>query len=116
MLEELARIAPPPTLPPEVMPRTVTIGERAAIIRVALRGADAIVLQELLAGIRDRVVLAVTFLAMLELVKRHEVVAEQARPWGAIVLRASTAAERAAAGLTDEALREPLDESLESFA
>ena len=116
MLEELARIAPPPTLPPEVMPRTVTIEERAAIIRAALRGADAIVLQELLAGIRDRVVLAVTFLAMLELVKRHEVVAEQARPWGAIVLRASTAAERAAAGLTDEALGEPLDESLESFA
>ena len=116
MLEELARIAPPPTLPPEVMPRTVTIGERAAIIRAALRGADAIVLQELLAGIRDRVVLAVTFLAMLELVKRHEVVVEQARPWGAIVLRASTAAERAAAGLTAEALREPLDESLESFA
>ena len=116
MLEELARITPPPTLPPEVMPRTVTIGERAAIIRAALRGADAIVLQQLMAGTSDRVVLAVTFLAMLELVKRREIVVEQARPWGPILVRASTAAERSAAGVSEAALERPLDETLESFA
>jgi segregation and condensation protein A len=116
MLEELARIAPPPVLPPEIMARTVTIGERAAIIRAALRGADAIVLQELLAGITDRVVLAVTFLAMLELVKRREIVVDQGRPWGPIVVRASTPAERTAAGVTEAVLERPLDESLESFA
>jgi segregation and condensation protein A len=116
MLEDLARIAPPPVLPPEIMARTVTIGERAAIIRAALRDADAIVLQELLAGIGDRVVLSVTFLAMLELVKRREIVVDQSRPWGPIVVRASTAAERAAAGVTEAALKRRLDESLESFA
>jgi segregation and condensation protein A len=112
----LATIAPPPEPPPEVMPRTITLAERAEIIRAALRGAPSVVLQELLAGIRDRVVIAVTFLAMLELMKRREIVVEQAEPWGPIVARPTTPAERAAAGLPVTPVDEPLDESLESFA
>jgi len=115
-LLRLAAIAPPPDLPPEVIARTITITERAAIIRAALREAPTFVLQELLAGVRDRVVIAITFLAMLELMKRREIVVEQAVPWGPIVARMTTAAERAAAGLEDLADDEPLDESLESFA
>ncbi|MFL5768561.1 MAG: segregation and condensation protein A [Chloroflexota bacterium] len=88
-LDGLARIAEPPELPPEVMPRTITLGERAELIREAIRasGAGAIVLQELLRGVRDRVVVAVTFLAMLELVKRREVLVSQDLPWGPIVVR-----------------------------
>ena len=112
----LATIAPPPESPPEIVPRTITLAERAEIIRAALRGAPFIVLQELLAGIRDRVVIAVTFLAMLELVKRREIVVEQAVPWGPIVARATTAAERAAAGVSAAPAEAPLDETLESFA
>jgi segregation and condensation protein A len=117
-LAHLATIAPPPAPPPEVVPRTITLTERAAIIRAALRDAPTVVLQDLLDGVRDRVVIAVTFLAMLELMKRREIVVEQAAPWGPIVARRTTAAERAAAGIapdvaTDDA---PLDESLESFA
>ena len=117
-LSHLATIVPPPPAPPEVMQRTITLTERATIIRAALRGAPSIVLQDLLAGVRDRVVIAVTFLAMLELMKRREIVVEQAEPWGPIVARATTAAERAAAGLAPAADLEdaPLDESLESFA
>ena len=118
-LAHLATIAPPVTPPPEVMQRVITLTERAAIIRAALRGAGSIVLQDLLAGVRDRVVIAVTFLAMLELMKRREIVVEQAEPWGPIVARATTAEERAAAGLaptSDGDGMEPLDESLESFA
>lgn len=65
---------------------------------------------------RDRVVVAVTFLAMLELVKRHEIVVEQAVPWGPIVARNVTAEERAAAGVPGADADEPIDESLESFA
>ena len=76
----LATIAPPPELPPEVVPRTITLAERAAIIRAALRDAPTVVLQDLLSGVRDRVVIAVTFLAMLELMKRREIVVEQAEP------------------------------------
>jgi segregation and condensation protein A len=105
-LAHLALIAPPPEPPPEIVPRTVTLTERARIIRAALRDAPEVVLQDLLRGVRDRVVVAVTFLAMLELMKRREIVVEQAEPWGAIVARATDE-------LADDA---PLDESLESFA
>ena len=97
------------------MPRTITLTERAAIIRDALRDAPTVVLQDLLQGVRDRVVVAVTFLAMLELMKRREIVVEQAEPWGPIVARSTTAEERAAAGVVARS-DEPLDESLESFA
>ncbi len=105
-LAGLAMIAPPREPPPEVMPRTITLTERAALIRGALRDAPAIVLQDLLRGVRDRVVVAVTFLALLELMKRREIVVEQEEPWGPIVARATSE-------LADDA---PLDESLESFA
>jgi segregation and condensation protein A len=119
-LDRLSRIAPPPDLPPETVARTITLTERAAIIRAAIRGAGSVVLQELLAGVRDRVVVAVTFLAMLELMKRREIVVTQAEPWGPIVARATTAEERATGGGAGEpaaaAADEPLDESLESFA
>ena len=117
-VSHLATIVPPAATPPEVMQRTITLTERATIIRAALRGARSVVLQELLAGVRDRVVIAVTFLAMLELMKRREIVVEQAEPWGPIVARATTAEARAAAGLAPATAAEdaPLDESLESFA
>jgi segregation and condensation protein A len=91
-LVNLVRIVPPPPTPPEAMARTVTIGERTAVIREALRRAGVVVLQDLLVGVRDRVVIAVTFLALLELAKQREVVIEQAEPWGPIVARATEAA------------------------
>lgn len=115
-LEGLVRIAPPPAPPPEVLARTISLAERAAIIRAALREAPRIVLQDLLAGVRDRVVVAVTFLAMLELVKRREVVVEQAEPFGPIVARLTTRDERMRGGLTRGPDDSPLDESLESYA
>ncbi len=86
-LASLARVAPPPAVPPEVMLRTVTIAQRVEVIRAALREADLIVLQELMGFVRDRVVRAVTFLAMLELVKRREITVEQAEPFGPILAR-----------------------------
>lgn len=115
-LERLAAAAPPREPPPEIIARLITIAERAAIIRAALRTAPAVVLQELLLGVRDRMVIAVTFLAMLELMKRREIVVEQREPWGPIVARATTPEERGAAGLDPEPSDQPLDESLESFA
>jgi segregation and condensation protein A len=86
-LDRLAAVAPAVALPPETIERTVSLAERADLIRAALRNAGPIVLQELLAGVRDRVVVAVTFLAMLELVKQREVVVEQDAPWGPIIVR-----------------------------
>jgi segregation and condensation protein A len=106
-LDGLAQVAPAPELPPEVVPRVITLSERAEIIRAALAGAGAVVLQELLRGVHDRVVVAVTVLALLELVKRREVVVEQEQPWGPIVARAVRGG-----GAADDV---PIDESLESF-
>jgi segregation and condensation protein A len=115
-LDRLAAIAVPPEPPPEVMRRVVTITERAELIRSALRGAPTVVLQDILEGVHDRVVIAVTFLAMLELMKRREIVVEQREPWGPILARSTTAEERAAAGAGDGLFDAPLDESLGSFA
>jgi segregation and condensation protein A len=115
-LDGLARLALPPEPPPEVIPRAITMTERAEIIRAAIRGAGAgtIVLQELLRGVCDRVVVAITFLAMLELMKRREIVVTQDEPWGPILARATRPDERTgrAAAIVDE----PLDERLESFS
>ncbi len=114
-LDRLAAIVPPPEPPIELLARAVTITERAAIIRAALMDVPRFVLQDLLRGVHDRVVIAITFLAMLELMKSGEIVVEQAVPWGPIVARATTAAERSAAGV-EIVPDAPLDESLESFA
>lgn len=112
----VASILPPPEPPPEVVARTITLTERASIIRAALRNAPTVVLQDLLVGVRDRVVIAITFLAMLELMKRRELVVDQAEPFGPIVARRMTAEERVAAGLAAEVEEAPLDESLATFA
>ena len=116
-LAGIARVAPPLPPPPETIRRSITLTERAALLRRALDGAPSVVLQDLLKGVRDRVVVAVTFLAMLELMKRHEIVVEQDEPFGPITARRTTAQERAAAGITGAIDEEaPLDESMESYA
>jgi segregation and condensation protein A len=86
-LQRLGRIVPPPAEAPRTLVRTIAVEERAAFIREALRAAPVVVLQDLLRGVRDRVLAAVTFLAMLELVKRREITVEQAEPWGEIECR-----------------------------
>lgn len=113
-LVRMLRVVPPPPPPPETIRRTITIAQRAELIREALLTADRVVLQDLLRGVRDRVVMVVTFLAMLELMKRREVIVEQAEPWGPIVARLTAPAERAAGG--GVVVDAPIDEHLESFA
>jgi segregation and condensation protein A len=116
-LESLVTIVPPPPPPPETIRRAVTMTQRAMLIRRALASADVVVLQDLLRGVKDRVVVAVTFLAMLELMKRREIVVVQDEPWGPIMARRTTPEERAAAGVTDAIDEEAtLDETLEGFA
>ena len=106
-LARLATVIPITPAPAELVTRTITLAERTAIIREALRGSDTVVLQDLLGGVHDRVVVAVTFLAMLELSKRREITLSQAEPWGPIIAR------RLTESTADES---EVDESLESFA
>jgi segregation and condensation protein A len=111
-LLRLATLAEPPAAEPEVLRRAVTLAERAEAIRSALLGAPVVVLQDLLGELRDRTLVAVTFLALLELVKRREIVVEQDEPWGPIRCRTVPKAARGSAGLASE----PIDETLEDFA
>lgn len=90
------RLVPPAPPPPETMARTITLDERAAVIRAALRRAPQFVLQELLHDITDRVVVAVTFMALLELAKGREVSIEQSVPWGPIRVTARAPSARPA--------------------
>jgi len=78
---------PPPPPPPAVVARLITLEERAALIRAALTDTPVVVLQDLLEDLSDKVVVAVTFLAMLELVKGRELSVEQEVPFGPIVCR-----------------------------
>jgi len=80
------RLVPPAPAPAQIVARTITLDERAAVIRSALRSAPQLVLQELLHDVTDRIVVAVTFLAMLELAKGREVEIEQNEPWGPITV------------------------------
>jgi segregation and condensation protein A len=110
-LRRLARTIVQAPMETEFVARTITIGERTEVIREALSGSNVVVLQELLKGVRDRVVVAITFLAMLELSKRREITLEQAEPWGPIIARRLVPADGAAIAADTE-----IDESLESFA
>lgn len=87
-LDRALHQVPPPPLPAGVVARLVTLDERAAIIRSALVDTPVVVLQDLLDDLTDKVVVAVTFLAMLELVKGRELSVEQDQPFGPIVCRA----------------------------
>jgi chromatin segregation and condensation protein Rec8/ScpA/Scc1 (kleisin family) len=89
------RLVPPAPAAPEVMARTITLEERADVIRAALKRAPMIVLQELLRDVTDRVVVAITFLAVLELAKGREVAIDQAEPWGPITVTQLAAQKQA---------------------
>lgn len=117
-LDRLRELAPPPPAPPQPVARSITLTERADAIRAALAASPLVVLQDLLAGTRNRILMAVTFLALLELIKRREVVAEQSEPWGPIRCRRLTETERAATGTTGDgaSASAPIDETLEDFA
>jgi chromatin segregation and condensation protein Rec8/ScpA/Scc1 (kleisin family) len=80
------KLVPPQAAPPEIIARTITLEERAEVIRAALKRAPMIVLQDLLRDVTDRVVVAITFLAVLELAKGREVAIDQAEPWGPITV------------------------------
>jgi segregation and condensation protein A len=86
-LDKVLHLVPPPPPLADVVPRLITLDERASIIRAALLDTPVVVLQDLLDDMTDKVVVAVTFLAMLELVKGRELSVEQEVPFGPIVCR-----------------------------
>ncbi len=96
------RLIPPPPPPAETIKRTITLEERASVIRAALSRAPRLVLQDLLRDVSDRIVIAVTFLAMLELAKGREVAIEQVEPWGPISVSQRRESRQPATMTTDD--------------
>ena len=85
-LEALAAIPEPVPPPPEIVAREVTIGQQIGVLRQALSRGGRVVLQTILSRCRSRTEAAVTFLAMLELVRRRQVVARQDELFGPITV------------------------------
>jgi segregation and condensation protein A len=93
-LDRVAAIPEPEAPPPEVVPRQVTIGQQIAVLHAELSRTGRVILQAILATCQTRTEAAVTFLAMLELVRRREVRAEQHATFGPILLEAVPGADR----------------------
>lgn len=72
-----------------VQPRHVTLDDQIRLLRTTLREREAVSFQELLSDSADRIEIAVTLLAILELIKRLEVTAHQRFLFGPIELRAA---------------------------
>ena len=86
-LERLAAIPEPAPPPPEVVLREITIAQQIAVLTAALSRGGRVVLQAILAACRSRTERTVTFMATLELVRRRQVIAEQAELFGPIVVQ-----------------------------
>lgn len=72
-----------------VQPRRVTVESQVRRLRTALSREESISFKDLLSTDVDRVEVAVTLLAMLELIKRREVIVRQSHLFGPIEIRAA---------------------------
>jgi segregation and condensation protein A len=86
VLDRLAAIPEPEPEPPVVVPREVTIAQQIGVLLEAVSETGRFVLQAVLAGCRSRTERTVTFIALLELVRRRTVRAEQAKLFGPILV------------------------------
>jgi segregation and condensation protein A len=79
---------PPPIDVRHMRGPRVTVGERLDVLRGLLRRARSISFEEAVEG-ADRVTVAVTVWALLELYKRGEAAWEQDEPFGPITVKAT---------------------------
>jgi segregation and condensation protein A len=84
--EALQIAPPPPSVDQVVSQRKVTIRGQMDLIRSRLRTQGPLLFQEMLARSADRVEIAVTFLAILELVKQFEITVHQQNLFGPILI------------------------------
>ncbi len=77
-------------------PRTLTIEDQLRRLRERVAGGRAFTFNEVLVNPRDRTEVAVTLLALLELIKQREARATQSRLFGPIEITFQEAIEEAA--------------------
>jgi len=68
----------------EVTAGGATIEERVEYLRELMQKNERVMFRDLMAEIRERVTLIVTFLAMLELIRTHQIVVKQNKTFGEI--------------------------------
>jgi segregation and condensation protein A len=68
----------------EVQPIGVTIEEQAALILKSLEDRDIVLFRDLMNSVRERIVVVVTFIAILELIKSKRITVRQADVFGEI--------------------------------
>jgi segregation and condensation protein A len=74
---------------PSIQPRRITIEQQINRLRYRLRQQRPFHFQDLLSAKRSREEVAVTLLALLELIKRHEATAYQPVMFGPIEIQAA---------------------------
>ena len=84
--EALQIAPPPPSVDQVVSQRKVTVRGQMDLVRSRLRAQGRLLFQEMLARSADRVEIAVTFLAILELVKQFEITVHQQNLFGPILI------------------------------
>jgi segregation and condensation protein A len=85
-MARMSAVVEPEPVPPEIVPREVTVGQQIAVLREAMAEGGKLVLQAILAIGTSRTERVVTLMAALELVRRRELRARQTTLFGPIVL------------------------------
>lgn len=97
VLEALARATDKEESVALVQPRRITIESQITKLRHRVKNGGRVQFGELLTKAATRIEISITLLAVLELIKRHEVIAVQPDLFGPIDIVAAPAAETAAA-------------------
>ncbi len=84
------QIAMPLEVPPTILPHEITLDEKVAELRTRLAEAPAhtLTVWSLLEEARNRLEVVLTFMAVLELLRRHAILATQDSAFGEIVIQA----------------------------
>lgn len=93
--QALEVLPPAPPVNDVVAPIIITVDEKIAVIERSLARAKTLSFRELVRGAKSRMEVIVTFLAVLELIKRHQIEAQQDQPFGDVKIVPAEAAPSA---------------------
>jgi segregation and condensation protein A len=93
----------------EVTLEKITVREKMALLLDTLRNASSVLFESLFAGVKSRIEIIVTFLAMLELVKVRAIRIFQDQPGDEIVIEAAAGMDEAAEQVVLDEIEEKQD-------
>jgi segregation and condensation protein A len=93
----------------EVTLEKITVREKMALLLDTLRNTSRVLFESLFAGVKTRIEIIVTFLAMLELVKVRAIRIFQEQPGDEIVIEAAAGMDEAAEQVVLDEIEEKQD-------